>query len=985
MDLVVRSPHGAADVTVLADDVAATLGDVVAEVTGQAVPGIVVVDDRVLPASTPLTDANVRVGSVLSTVTTETTRTSMTTRGTDGQLGGVSGGFELVQHAGRGAGTIRTIEPGQYRVGPGRRLAAPELADAPVETAAFELVASADGASVRPGDPAAVMLAGRAITDREPWTEGDLVVGSRVFGLEPRSPSIERRASDPDGTVPFTRTAVLTTTDEPRSVVDAVRRALHQHPSLWRRRLDEHATLTLPVGLVDEGGPHLRRVSVLLGPDRGAAIVGTAEFGEGVARTLLIEAVTTYGPADLRVVVATSSDRAGRWDWLKWMPHARVGGELTILTSEGAQRRWADALWSTPPGRRPLTVLIIDDPEHWNRRDSPMREVVSSPPTSVRLVVECDRVESVPASCRSLVVQDDLVATVTSATTMSGVKGVTSVIPSLVDDVVATDVARALAPLVDIDAGAFDDAHAVAAPAVPRLIDALRAMVVKDSPSRRIWLGVAPDHERVELDWRVTSEVALTSGEPGDLDALVIVLVAGLIAGHDAGTVPLLIVDDGQPSPALDALLDLPHVAGRCSLVDPLERRRVVARLAAHASTPGVGAGVVVLGDAADSGLDDWVVDLQHLAARSPSLRLIVARHGEGAGAVDRIRPRRGMVDIDVDRRSGVPVATITTSALDGGRRPFAPLLLPTSQPTGPIVVRPFVVGRPLSSLERRLSRTSGVRPHIDTEAAAFMRSTLVSVRRPPRLVPPVVPERIDIDDLFSANEADAIPIGVRDDVVHGELPVVWWQPGPAGSALFVGSPRSGLDDVIATIARGVAERFSPNDLRLVAIDSSSRRLAAIASMPHTAVAVAADRTDQVASALEHLATEVELRRLEPDVDRPKLVLLVHDLGQVTRRLIDRDHRGALDALHALAAAAPHGVNFVAVATTITGTSELLETVAEVYVGSLTNTDDRALLGYDEAEMAACSSGRCWSRSTGQLVQLATSTRPLDRWGPVPS
>ena len=97
MDLVVRSPHGTADVTVETARVT-SVGDVVAEVTGQAVPPIVVVDDRIVPASTPLSDENVRVGSVVSTVTTP-----------DEQPAAPTTGVQLVQHAGRGAGTIRTI------------------------------------------------------------------------------------------------------------------------------------------------------------------------------------------------------------------------------------------------------------------------------------------------------------------------------------------------------------------------------------------------------------------------------------------------------------------------------------------------------------------------------------------------------------------------------------------------------------------------------------------------------------------------------------------------------------------------------------------------------------------------------------------------------------------------------------------------------------------------------------------------------------
>src|SRR5688500_14431602 len=54
MDLVVRTPHGDADLTVVscADD--ATLADLVEAVTGQAAPPLVHIDDRPIDSSTPL-------------------------------------------------------------------------------------------------------------------------------------------------------------------------------------------------------------------------------------------------------------------------------------------------------------------------------------------------------------------------------------------------------------------------------------------------------------------------------------------------------------------------------------------------------------------------------------------------------------------------------------------------------------------------------------------------------------------------------------------------------------------------------------------------------------------------------------------------------------------------------------------------------------------------------------------------------------------
>ena len=52
-----RTPHGDADVSIVSAPAGTTLGDVVAAVTGQAVPRLVQVDDHVVDATTPLDDA----------------------------------------------------------------------------------------------------------------------------------------------------------------------------------------------------------------------------------------------------------------------------------------------------------------------------------------------------------------------------------------------------------------------------------------------------------------------------------------------------------------------------------------------------------------------------------------------------------------------------------------------------------------------------------------------------------------------------------------------------------------------------------------------------------------------------------------------------------------------------------------------------------------------------------------------------------------
>lgn len=958
MDLVVRSPHGDADVSVDTDLTTTTLGDTVAAVTGQAVPAIVVVDGRVLPASTPLADEHVRVGSVLSTVAEQ-----------DGSVDPV---VNLLQHAGRGAGSVRPLGRGQYRIGPGRRLSATELDEAPVEQAAFELEVAADTVTVYPIDGSRLTVGGHAVVEPTPWSRGDLVTGGRVFGFERALATVPtgRRRADIDGMVPFSRTAG--TTDQ-RSLVDVVQAAIEHDPSLWRRRLDMDSPVSVPIGLVDEGGTTLRRVSLVVEPDRGAAIIGPEDFGEALTRAIVLGAVTTHGPADLAVVVATTPDRIGRWDWLKWAPHVRIGGERSILATDTALRRWADELLSTPQSA--VTLLIVDDDERWNRRASPLREVVSSPPPSVRLVALCDRVDRAPASCRTLVVQAGQFASITTVTQggpPAPPTGIAEFLPSLVDPAVAAEAARSIACLVDIER---DDTPAPEGSAsTPVLADTLGAVTAGDAHANPAWIGNTDVGDPVVVDWTETSSVAVRASDHHDLDALAVMIVAGLVAHRRPPDLPVLLIGDGEPSTLLGLLAELAHIGGRCDNGGAFERRRVLARVE-HLATKG-DVGIVLAG----RDIGGWLPDVVALIERAPSVRLVVAQWGDIDGAP--IPPQSGHIDIEVTRHTGVPLARMSLTTRGGGHEEavFSPVIPAAPAPTGEFTIRPLVIGRPLTSLERRLARVIGPNSAFDETTRGLIgsigRGDWSASAGLPVLVPPPLPSTVLLDDLLAANEADAIPVGLADDTELAAFPVVWWQPGATGTWLFVGSPRAELDTALWTILRGLSERYSPDDVRLAVIDTSSRRLAMAVSLPHTDLVGQADRVDLAAAVIEHVAAELRVRRAEPQVERPDLVLLVSELAQLRRRLADSAFSSALDSLRTLATGAPYGVNVVAFTSTIDGASELRDVAADVFVGLLTNADEVAALGLDELAMSASGPGRCWSRATGRLVQLASSVAP---------
>ena len=221
-----RTPHGDADVSIVSAPQGTTLGNIVAAVTGQAMPRLVQVDDHVVDATTPLDDAGLLQGSVVTSEPMVAVATS-------------DADVELVQIAGRGAGQISRLGPGRYRIGPGRRSSADELTLAPVEHTSFELVVEPTAANSevtviaeQPGtaaDPATdVLIDGIRVDHPTRWSNGTLSVARRAFQIDTPARSDRPHtlsAPDHDGTVEFSRPPRRPTRPPRRPVVDAVRDA----------------------------------------------------------------------------------------------------------------------------------------------------------------------------------------------------------------------------------------------------------------------------------------------------------------------------------------------------------------------------------------------------------------------------------------------------------------------------------------------------------------------------------------------------------------------------------------------------------------------------------------------------------------------------------------------------------------------------------------------------------------------------------------
>jgi len=185
-------------------------------------------------------------------------------------------------------------------------------------------------------------------------------------------------------------------------------------------------------------------VSVDLAADAGIAIIGRPEFTSSLARGLMLGAAVTHGPADLDIIVLTSSERMHAWEWSKWLPHTRSTEHPYAFSTEEDVRTWANALETMP---NHLTLVVVDDAVLWRDRDAPLRPLFSKMQPSLHLLVLADLSDGPPAACSAVITEDDNLSM--SIEWIQEKRLVRGIRPLLVSVDIATEVALAIAPLDD--------------------------------------------------------------------------------------------------------------------------------------------------------------------------------------------------------------------------------------------------------------------------------------------------------------------------------------------------------------------------------------------------------------------------------------------------------------------------------------------------------------------------------------------------------
>jgi S-DNA-T family DNA segregation ATPase FtsK/SpoIIIE len=337
-----------------------------------------------------------------------------------------------------------------------------------------------------------------------------------------------------------------------------------------------------------------------------------------VARALVLQLIGLHSPAEVVLCAVSSSQSARDWDWIKWLPHvssaaspltaralcssSSTGNALLaelqdVVTQRAAARETAES--STVPA---VVLIVEDDAPVEHSRLVQLAERGAA--VGVHVMWLADELASLPAACRTYVEigRDGFAGTAGFVHTATAVTPVSLETASAAD---AADVARRLAPVIDVNARSMDASdlpRSVSLLAVNggRLASAADAVLERWAESRSLITGPyappsPPRHagtlravigeaagESFALDLRTDGPHALVGGTTGaGKSELLQAWILALAAAHSPQRLTFLLVDYKGGSAFRDCV-DLPHTVGLVTDLTQHLVRRALTSLSAE-------------------------------------------------------------------------------------------------------------------------------------------------------------------------------------------------------------------------------------------------------------------------------------------------------------------------------------------------------------------------------------------------------------------
>lgn len=691
-----------------------------------------------------------------------------------------------------------------------------------------------------------------------------------------------------------------------------------------------------------------------LEPGRPLVLVGPADVGRAVARSVLGQLATDLGPGDLRIAALVDPASTTNWTWLRWLPHTRDATVGPLLVATGASDASAHVVAGLADVRAPHTVVLVEDPHGLRGARGPARAVLRAATgpdaTAAAIVLVADRRDA-PADGRIVEVgadgvltgPTDLVAGPAAAVGL-GLRAATGLARSLArfDDPEVDDPGRGLPATVPLrsllGADALTPAGIVA-----------RWSVQGVDPAPRATIGRAADGP-LEIDLVADGPHALVAGTTGaGKSELLRTLVVGLAVGAGPDHLTFVLVDF-KGGAAFDACARLPHTVGlvtdldehlaaralRCLEAELRHRERRLqaagaSDLAAFRAAAGIDHEplprlVVVIDEFATlaAELPAFVDALVGIAQRGRSLgvHLVLATQRPAGAVNDHIRANTALrIALRVqDAADSLDVVGVPGAADLPRDRPgravvrLGPTDVVTAQTawTGDrsagsaaegVRVRPLAFDDRATNRDRAGSNASvgpdDLRRTVDAVDAAW---TLADGRPPRRPWPDPLPAVVDLraGDGPTRSTGRGLVLG-RADTPDDQCQVPFRWLLDDGPLLLVGRPGSGCSTGLATTVLAAADRWDAAALHVHVVDLGAGALLPLAGLPQVGAVIGADEPERQRRLVEDLAEDLSARRAEPGRARPRRLVVVDGIGPFHDRWDELDPSGTWPRLVELA------------------------------------------------------------------------------------